>query len=272
MKNLSGWIGAAILFILASCSEKSSSDPEPSDSLKPAENHAEIQYSHRPLLQFWTSTGCGGCGRFGIPVSEQVAEDMGDSILLLPTHFKYNDPFINDASLAIENNMVLSYHSPQIWVGGKDLIYDLISMSQSQAVRTVKNQLRDQLNTPPSAHLGAVIKPNDNDRFDVTLSIENASFVDQTLYLQLYAMEDGLIASQAGADPFVATHQRVMRDGFYDGMGKKLELKGGSKESVSFEYPGCYECDKNGLYFYIIAWKEGPSGKFEYVNGISVTP
>lgn len=272
MKNTLLLIGFALLTALSACKSTSTEAPSPEDPAVNQDQEAPIQYTFKPFLQFWTSTGCGGCGRFGIPVTEQVADDMGDTILFLPTHFKYKDPFINKASLAIEKNMVLSYHSPQIWVGGTDRIYDLISMSSDQAVQTVKSELRKELTETPGAHLGAIIQSNCNDRFDVTLSLKSARSENHTFYLQLYAMEDGLIASQAGADPFVAAHKRVLRDGYYSGMGKAIELESGAKESVSFEYPGCYECNKNELYFYVIAWQVDPSGKFQYVNGISVTP
>jgi hypothetical protein len=80
-------------------------------------------------------------------------------------------------------------------------------------------------------------------------------------------MRDGEIASQAGAEPYVATHYRVNKGGHYGAMGKEIKLASDELYSENLELLPCYECDDAAIYFYVILWKKKSNGKYGYVNG-----
>lgn len=264
MKNL--FLGLALIFGFSSCADKTEKPVVKQETT--TIEHPSIDSTYRPLLHFFTSTGCGGCGRFGIPVFSAVASAMGDSILPLPTHFKYNDKFIGESSLAIEKAIVSHYASPQIWVNMDEITYSIIQYSNADAIEKTKVFLREAMKSEAPAFLGLKAELKANGRFDVALSIEKKSETVGDMYYEIYGLEDGPIGSQAGADPFVATHYRVNRGGYFGGMGKKLEAEVGEVIYENIEYIPCVDCDGTNIYFYAIIWQETNPGKFEYVNGI----
>ncbi len=227
----------------------------------------EVDKTYRPFLHLFTSIHCGGCGRFGIPVSEITADEMGDSIFMLPTHFKYNDVFITNSSLAIEKALVVTYHSPQLWVHDKEYTYDIINFSHRQASDFLKEKLRDKMGGAPGAYIGLDYKLKENGRFDVTVAIENASSSDQELYYEVYAMEDSLNEVQAGNNPYRRDHHRVNRGGHYGEMGQKHVFSGNEKVSDNFEFVPCLGCTSSKMYFAVVVWRSLGNGRFEYVNG-----
>ena len=192
-----------VAFGLISCSEKVT---EPAKEDISTKEQVAVSTKYRPLLHLFTSTGCGGCGRFGIPVFSEVAQSMGDSILALPTHFKYNDKFINTASLAIEKAVVKHYSSPQIWVNMKEITYDIIPYNQTIAKEKTRQFLREEMHLTPEAFVGIKAILKENGRYNVELAVRRNATTKEEFFYEVYAMEDGLIGSQAGADPFVATH------------------------------------------------------------------
>ncbi len=227
----------------------------------------EVDKVYRPFLHFFTSIHCGGCGRFGIPVSNQVAEEMGDSILMLPTHFKYQDVFINHSTLAIEKALVVTYHSPQLWVNKKEHTYDIINYSHDNAADYLKAELRKELNTVAGAYVGLNYQLKDNGRVDVKLAVENAGNTEAEYFYEVYGMEDSLNEVQAGNTPYRRDHDRVNRGGKFGEMGKLHAFGPNEKITEAFEYVPCLGCTVENLYFYVIVWKSLGNGRYEYVNG-----
>ncbi|MCB9240223.1 MAG: hypothetical protein H6608_03760 [Flavobacteriales bacterium] len=255
---------ALVLMAFSSCKDDAQTQEPVAESSQP---EVSIDKQYRPLLHLFTSTNCGGCGRFGIPVFSTVAEEMGDSILALPTHFKYEDPYINETSLAIEKAIVQSYHSPQIWVNEKEITYTILPYSLANAQAKTKELLREQLSKEPEAYVGLEYKFKSNGRYEVRYAVERNAATKQRLLVEVYAMEDGLIASQAGADPYVATHYRVNRGGYYGKMGTVIPAEVGGITRKTIEVVPCWNCSATDLYFYIVVWRELSGGRYEYVNG-----
>lgn len=230
------------------------------------EQSPEVDKTYRPFLHLFTSIHCGGCGRFGIPVSENVAEQMGDSIFMLPTHFKYNDVFINNSSTAIEKALVVTYHSPQLWVNQKEHTYDILNFSHEKAGEYLKTELRKELGNNPGAYIGLEYSLKSNGRMAVAVAVENANDTEAEYYYEVYGMEDGLNEVQAGNTPYRRDHYRVNRGGFYGGMGKQHFFKANEKVTDAFEYIPCLGCTPENLYFAVVVWKSVGNGRFEYVN------
>jgi hypothetical protein len=226
-----------------------------------------VDTKYRPFLHFFTSIHCGGCGRFGIPVSDKVADEMGDSIFMLPTHFKYNDVFINNSTLAIEKALVVTYHSPQLWVNKKEHTYDIINFSHERAANYLKAELRKELDTDPGLHLGLDYKLKENGRLEVVVAVENSGADSATYHFEVYGMEDGLNEVQAGNTPYRRDHDRVNRGGHFGDMGKKKTFEANEQVVERFEYVPCLGCTPENLYLAVVAWKDLGNGRFEYVNG-----
>lgn len=261
-------LSALFLFVLVSCKE----EPPKVDKTDPVDTKMEleeptVEAKYRPFLHLFTSIHCGGCGRFGIPVSNKVADEMGDSIFMLPTHFKYNDVFINNSTLAIEKALVVTYHSPQLWVNKKEHTYDIINFSHEKAADYLKVELRKELNNDAGLHFGLNYKLKDNGRVDVAVAIENANDTEAEYYYEVYGMEDGLNEVQAGNDPYRKDHDRVNRGGQFGDMGKMHNFTANEKVVERFEYIPCLGCTAENLYFAVVAWKDLGNGRFEYVNG-----
>jgi hypothetical protein len=260
-------VSTLVLFLLA-CKE----EPPPinnTDDTKKTEELAvpSVDTKYRPFLHLFTSIHCGGCGRFGIPVSDNVADEMGDSIFMLPTHFKYNDVFINNSTLAIEKALVVTYHSPQLWVNKKEHTYQIINLSHQEAGEFLKAELRKEFDADPGLHLGLDYKLKENGRYEVVLAVENSAADTASYFYEVYGMEDGLNEVQAGNTPYRRDHDRVNRGGYFGEMGKMHNFDANEQIVERFEYVPCLGCTPENLYFSVVAWKDLGSGRYEYVNG-----
>ena len=251
------------LFFLAACSDKSE-DVEVEQENEPLEL---IERVYRPLVHHFGSTNCGGCGRWAVPLIHQVAEEMGDTVIPLITHFKYNDIFITPASESIVDGFLGPWYSPQVWINNEDITFDIINAGQRPSELEVMKRLRELAKGDADAYVGFTAADNDRGRLDATVQVENASMDSATFFIEIYTMRDGEIASQAGADPYVSTHYRVNKGGHYGDMGKELRLAGNEIFSEDIELIPCYQCGDVDIYFYAIIWEQKPDGKFGYVNG-----
>lgn len=261
MKKLILW--SLALLSLWSCKEQMPGN-EPESNTR--EDPPVIDRTYRPFLHSFTSTGCGVCARFGIPVFQEVASEMGDSILPLITHFKYNDPFINQSSLTIEKAIVQHYSSPQIWIENEEITRKIIGKEISEAAEWCKTALRKETNKNADAYLGLEAAHNERGRFDLAIAVENASGESKTYHIEVYGHEDSIWASQSGTWP-PPHHYWVNRGGHYGGMGKKVELSVGAVFSDRFEYIPCSDCKTGNMYFLAIVWEQMPDESYRYVNG-----
>lgn len=258
---------AAILFITlfaVSCRDET---PEVKEVQEPVQE-LQVDRRYRPLAHHFGSTGCSSCGRIGIPVMEALATEMADSVVPFITHFKYNDPFITSSSEAIEAGMLEQWSSPQFWLNSTNITSEILSSNIPAVTVAYKQRLRAAFSQSADAFVGARYVRKENMRYDFDVLIENVAASEQTFFVELYTIEDGLVASQAGANPYVATHKNVNRGGYYGDMGKEITLAAGAEFSDSFELIPCSGCATDGgLYFYVIVWQKTSSGKYAYVNG-----
>ncbi len=248
------------LVFFAACKEQETTVTE-----APAELTVDRKY--RPLLHHFGSTGCGGCGRWGIPLLNTLGDEMGDSIVPLITHFKYGDPFITASSEKLEETILNERYSPQMWINNQDITLPMLYSGLEASINTTRRMLRDSMKKEAKAFVGFRAHQKPNTRYNGELLVENNTSDTATYYVEVYSMQDGLVASQAGADPYVSTHYRVNRGGHYGGMGKKIKLGAGETFSDQIEIIPCWICDANALYFYAIVWEELEAGRFGYVNG-----
>lgn len=250
--------------LLLSCKKQETEAVEQSQNT----DELVVDEIYRPLIHHFSSTGCGPCGRWGIPTLDRVAELMGDSIVPLITHFKYNDPFITPSSTAIENGFLNEWYSPQIWIDNEDRTFPFIYDEIETAAKKYSDVLRSKIKSKAEAYVACRYSLNANDRYDIDIAVQNNNNDSAEFFVEVYAMEDNIEASQAGADPFVMMHQKVNRGGFYGDMGKRVKLAAGERFDESVEFIPCWVCNPKEQYFYVMVWKEVSPGRFEYVNGM----
>lgn len=250
--------------LVFACKEKNE-DPDVED---PTSNKVQILEVYRPLIHHFSSTGCGPCGRWGVPTINRVAELMGDSILPLITHFKYNDPFITSSSMAIEQAFLNEWYSPQIWIENEDRTFPFIYDNIESAAAKYTNVLRERIKHKAEVYVGGKSDLNDDERYDIDLAIQSNTADSLEVFVEIYAMEDGVEASQAGADPFVMLHNKVNRGGHFGDMGKNIKLGPDQRHDESIEFIPCWVCDAKSQYFYLIVWKKVSEGRFAYLNGM----
>lgn len=232
----------------------------------------EVEEIYRPLVHHFGSTGCSGCGRWGMPLVHRIADEMGDTAMPFITHFKYDDPFITASSQALEDAFLDARYSPQLWFNSEDITFDIINQGLNNSVEEVKRRVRDSLQNTAKAYLGFEASRKENGRYTGSLAVKNNRTDSATYYVEVYTLEDGPVASQAGADPYVATHYRVNRGGHYGGMGKELKLAPNEVVNELLEIVPCFGCNADILYFNIIVWEKGEGKKYKYVNGKVFVP
>ena len=254
---------SVVLVSVAACKDKvTNTEPE-----KSTEVSSIVDHTYRPLVHHFGSTNCSGCGRWAVPLIHNVADEMGDTIVPLITHFKYEDIFITPSSTAIVDGIVDSRYSPQVWINDQDITFDIINSGQRPSEVEVMKRLRLLASGDADAYIGFTAADNDRGRLDATLQIENFRDDSAAYFVEIYTMRDGEIASQAGADPYVATHYKVNKGGHFGGMGKELKLGANELFSENLELIPCYECEGAEIYFYVILWQKKSNGKYGYVNG-----
>ena len=192
---------------------------------------------------------------------------MGDSVFPFITHFKYNDPFKTESSAAIEQAILNQWHSPQLWVNNTEITFDILGMTIPDAVEDTKRRLRAKLSEKAEAFIGVEAMIREDQRYNVHFAIQNNTAETAVFHVEVYGMEDSLIAAQAGADPYHKAHLMVNRGGHFGGMGKPVTLQAGAVHEEVVEYIPCWGCIPEDVYFNVVVWKELPSGKYEYVNG-----
>ena len=251
------------VLMITSCKDKAP-ETEPDESL---EVGGSVDYTYRPLVHHFGSTNCGGCGRWAVPLIHQVAEEMGDTIVPLITHFKYEDIFITESSDAIVDGIIESWYSPQVWINDRDITFDIINSGQRSSELEVMKRLRSLAKEKADVYIGFTAADNDRGRLDATVQVKNSKEDSASYFLEIYTMRDGEIASQAGADPYVTTHYKVNKGGHFGGMGKELKMGANEVFSENLELIPCYQCDGVDIYFYVILWQKKSNGKYGYVNG-----
>lgn len=60
-----------------------------------------IEQKQNATMFFYTSTGCPGCGSWGMPAFASLQTDHEENVVPVGIHIKYNDPLITETSEAI---------------------------------------------------------------------------------------------------------------------------------------------------------------------------
>lgn len=203
------------VFILAGCKKTEEVDLTSTDTTSPAPSNQElsltIEQKQNATLFFYTSTGCPGCGSWGMPTFDNLSTEYAENVTPITIHIKYGDPYITDVSEAIANNRTGQFYTPQIHVNNTNCVR--ISggyISNSGSLTTADSVIAAVTAQAPVASSGATFEINGD---DITVRY-GAAFHEATsgeYYVSAYLLEDSLYYNQVGASLNPSSNAAVVR-------------------------------------------------------------
>jgi len=208
----------------------------------------------KTLNTLFTSTGCGGCGVWGVDCHTRYSHEMTDVAIPFELHFKYGDPMINatsDSFVAIAKPR----YSPFFAVGlfeSMDLAAEnrprICEKSQERAQGFVDDFLADAPNT--KIDVSHTIK-------DDEITVHYAFEVKEREGLQyaLYILENDIEATQNAGwrnDVEGWMHQNVVREAITPVLGRPIKTDS-KVHSVGFSIDEEWNADN--LYAVLVIWE-----------------
>lgn len=219
-----------------------------------------IEKKQNATMFFYTSTGCPGCGSWGIPTFKNVSEEHVENVIPVGVHIKYGDPFITDVSEDIAANREGSRFTPQLFIGNETMTIISGGYIDGQAsLDAADDHITTTSTSEPVVSCGSIYEVVEG-----TARVKyGAQFHQDTegeYYLASYLLEDKLMYDQAGADPRHAEHSNVIRKAISSGsFGDLIELTSISadeliEKEVSFAMNE--EWNTDNLELVTIVWKK----------------
>lgn len=220
----------------------------------------EIEQKQNATMFFYTSTGCPGCGSWGMPAFASLSAEHEANVIPVGIHIKYNDPFITETSEAIAANRTGSLYTPQIHVGSDNII--VISggyIDDTASMNEADSEINNTSSVSPTASCGSVFEIEGS-----TLNIKyGANFHEETngeYYVAAYLLEDKLYNNQVGANPTFAEHNNVIRTSISDGHFGNMLTETSITSGYSYEVETSIELDtewtQENLEIITIIWKK----------------
>ena len=213
----------------------------------------------KTLNTLFTSTGCGGCGVWGVDCHTKYSHEMLDRAIPFELHFKYGDPMINatsDSFVAIARPR----YSPFFAVGlfeSMDLAAEnrpmICEKSQERADGFIKNFRDEARNT----RIG-VSHTIENGKINVHYAYDIEDF--EGLQCALYILENNIVATQNAGwrnDVEGWEHQNVVREAITPVLGKRI-LEPKKVGSISFSIDENWK--QENLYAAMVIWE--PNGPY----------
>ena len=207
--------------ILLSCEEKIVDEsPEMPDAIEAPS--IELEVKNKPVLFNYTSTGCPGCGSWGAPTFEAIANREKDAVVPMAIHIKYGDPMISDVSNTIASNRTGQFFTPQIWVNNTNgVILSGDSISIAASVDKMNDDIEAFINNAPEILVGTSSIIND-DKIYIRYKTKAKQYLIGDYYVGVYLLENKIYAKQnsGSQDPF--EHNYVIRTSNSGGFGTML--------------------------------------------------
>ena len=257
----------ALLFVsLSFCDKKDSAIDN-----KPLPNEpVDFSFSQpvKPVLFEYTSTGCPGCGSWGKPTFNSLAQEFNNQIVPVAVHIKYNDPMITSTSNALAANRYGQNYTPQLWVNDTNGVV-LSGNINAQASLERLQQLIESNKNHPSHLLDAKVSLSNN-TFYLKAGVKAQGSVDD-FYISVYLSENGVVHQQAGYASNPATHNYVIRSDVQGPFGVQL-LESDFKNGVyvfdtEIEVPN--QVKSENAFLTLILWQKIQE-RFVAVNGLIV--
>jgi hypothetical protein len=249
--------------LLTACSENPMEPPIEKEMKK--EMHLVYSELSRPVLFFYSSTYCPGCGSWGSPVFKDLSAQYAHGIIPMGVHIKYGDPFITDESNALANNRVGQKYTPQLWVDNENIV--LLRSGSIDGVASIeKAKEAFALKTEQKAnYMVANAISIQNNKVFIKEGVKVNGKSDDAHFVATYILEDSLSYQQTGSAISPIKHNAVIRSSTQGAFGSKISSANQESEYV---VPIKNEWVEKNLYAVTIVWiKNGEN--FEVVNATS---
>ena len=218
----------------------------------------------RTLNTLFTSTGCGGCGIWGIDCHKEYSSEILDKAIPFELHFKYGDSMINETSDSFVA-IARPRYSPFFAVGLKESMVNgpdrptICAKSHENADELIEKSITEA----PSSQIGVTHVINDG-HLEAHFAVEMEAF--ENIKCAIYVLEDGLVYVQnAGWQNDIPgwIHNNTVRDAITPVLGTALKT---DKTSGSLKIALDPEWNPNNLYTVMVLWDDTQPGLPQVIN------
>lgn len=217
----------------------------------------------------FTSTGCNGCGTWGVECFEGIIDRIDKGVIPVAAHWKYGDPMTTNMSKTWVEHFQPRF-SP-FFVTGTEHTID-INTGCPGSEKNAKEVVSTHLAQTPVFNMGAKHKVLD-DKIHLTVGYELLDTEnDENYSLAAFVLEDKIIVDQSiGWKEWIYDfeHTYTLRTGFTEFDGTSLSMDETSKGYMDFELPIDEKWNSENIYTVSVIWLNKANGTKEIVNAIS---
>lgn len=249
---------------MVSCAEKIEPTQTLEDSTSNTTRQLEapaivLQKVTKPVLFDYTSTGCPGCGSWGAPTFERIAQEQKDAIVPIAVHIKYGDPMITDISEAIAANRTGQRFTPQLFVNGSNgVVLNGGRIDGTGSLNKIEADIAAITTRETEIAVGVSSVLNED-----VISIRYATKAYKTLEgdysVAVYLMEDNLMYRQSSGATNPFEHNYVIRAASGGAFGTPItndNLQENAEGDVTLDLDIDKEWDTKNLYATVVVWKK----------------
>ncbi len=242
-------------------------DKEKGDNVVRQEDGIDLVYStkQRAIIQGFTSTGCLGCGSWGVPTFEEFITKNLD-VVPISVHIKYGDPMITDESNDLGNNRTGRKWTPQIAVGHTQCV--LLTAGNSIDNAGSKKKMQEEYDAIVAQEQKVKVAASykiDGKNMKIFYGGEVLEEANSEYFISAYLMENNFASYQNGGDS-VEVHNHFIRTSTEGAFGISLS----NKMELEKEFELNPNWNWGEVYALAVVWKKN-GGNYEYLNAIEAT-
>ena len=229
-----------------------------------------LEDKQRQMALLFTSTGCDACGIWGIDCYDSYLENLGDDVVPVISHFKYNDPLINEMSQAWREQFSPAF-SP-FFITGTTATIDLENGCEGSEKNAI-TEVDALVNGTRYFNLGIKSMITDSTVRCIAAFEKLAHNAEVESYrIATFLLENGFVYDQRrGWKKYIEDmiHNHSIRAGFTTLEGELIEIEVGQKDFIDLELPLNEKWKAENLYAVAIIWSQNADGDLEVENIIS---
>ena len=246
------------------CKDKNTTTPEVEEQKEEEVQLNEapaitLEETNKPVFFDYTSTGCPGCGSWGAPTFETIADRLESSIVPVAVHIKYGDPMITGASEAIAANRTGQFYTPQLWVNNNNaMVLAGSSINGNASAEKINTEIESFQNAETTLAVGVSHAIND-DKITIRYKTKALENLDGEYWIGVYVMENGILYRQSSGAENPFEHNHVIRVSNSGGFGDLLGESGLTQDSEiekTVTLTLLEEWNTENLYATAIVWKK----------------
>jgi len=251
---------------LLACNEKANSsepttieDTENDEVTKNEAPEVVLEDVVKPVLFDYTSTGCPGCGSWGAPTFERIADEQKTSIVPIAVHIKYGDPMITDISNALGANRTGQRFTPQLFVNESNgVVLNAGRIDGNGSLLKLNEDLDGVKNREAQMYVGVTSTINES-VMSLRYKTRAIDDLEGEYSVSVYIMEDKLFYNQSSAASNPFEHNYVIRaanDGAFGTALEQSNLKTGAESEFLIDMDLDENWKAENLYATVIVWKK----------------